>query len=390
MRRRHLLPLLAAVLLVPTSDATAQSSQFGVRGLGHPGRALSARALGTSGALGHFDGQSSVNPAAPWSLSLATTAITSAQGWRTSTNAGGTGSARDNRFPQFLVGGPIPSTPLSIAISYSTFADRDFTLVTTGTDAPRGEPVAVTDTLVSEGGINDLRMALAWGISPTLQVGVGVHALTGANRMASRRVWADSTFLSPRQTAELDYTGFGLSAGVILRPVSGVALAGSIRRDGTLTVRRDSAETGEVTLPWTLSAGARAALGSRLDVAAQVTTRDWSTASPGLEAQGAIGARNTIEASAGLEYARNPRNRDHLPVRVGVRAAQLPFLLAEGTQPRELAVSVGTSLRFASNSAGVDLALERFRRTQGNDFRETGWTFSLGFSVRTGQSGGLR
>lgn len=388
MRRVHLLAL--ALLAIPVAELTAQSSQFGVRGLGLPGRAASARALATGGAMGLFDGESSLNPAALWSLSLATTSVTSSQSWRTSINPGGEGTARDNRFPQFLIGGPIPKTPLSIGISYSTYADRDFTIATSGTASPRGVPIGVIDTLSATGGINDLRVALAWGISPKLQVGAAVHALTGSNRLASRRVWEDTTYLATRQTSELDYLGFGVSVGAVIRPVAGVALAGTIRRDGTMDIRRDSLPTTSIELPWTLSGGMRVALGPRLDVAAHVSTRDWSVANDGLVGEGAVGARNTIEYSAGLEYVRNARRRDQLPLRIGIRSAQLPFLLAQGSQPKELGISVGTALRFANNLAGVDLALERVRRTQGDAYRENAWLFSVGVSVRSGQAAPLQ
>lgn len=383
---RRVYALAFALLAFPAAELVAQSSQFGVRGLGLPGRASSARTLGSGGAHGLFDGESSLNPAALWSLSLATTAVTSTQSWRTSINPGGEGTARDNRFPQFLVGGPIPKTPVSIGISYSTYADRDFTLATAGVASPRGVPIGVIDTLSSTGGINDLRVALAWGISPNLQIGAAVHALTGSNRLASRRVWEDTTYLATRQTAELDYLGFGVSAGAIIRPISGVMLAGSIRRDGSLDVRRDSVPTVSVAMPWTFAAGARVAVGRRLDVAAQVSTRDWSVANDALVGEGAVGVRNTTEYSAGLELVRNIRRRDHLPLRVGIRSAQLPFLLVQGSQPKELGVSVGTALRFANNLAGVDLALERIQRKQGDAYRENAWLLSVGFSVRSGQA----
>ncbi len=388
MRRVHVLVL--ALLAFSAAELAAQSSQFGVRGLGLPGRASSARALGAGGAYGLFDGESSLNPAALWSLSRATTSVTSTQSWRTTINPGGEGTARDNRFPQFLVAGPIPATPLSIGISYSTYADRDFTLATAGVASPRGVPVGVIDTLSSTGGINDLRVALAWGISPKLQLGAAVHALTGSNRLASRRVWDDTTYLATRQTAEVDYLGFGVSAGAVIRPVNGVLLAGTIRRDGALDVRRDSVATASIDMPWTLAGGVRVAVGQRIDVAAQVNTRDWSVANDGLVGEGAVGARNTIEYSAGFEYIRNPRRRDQLPLRLGIRSAQLPFLLVQGSQPKELGFSVGTALRFANNLAGVDLALERIRRTQGDNYRENAWLFSVGISVRSGQASPLQ
>ena len=53
---RRALVFFALVLLLP-ARATAQSSQFGVRGLGMPGRPLSTRAFSLGGAFGMFDGE---------------------------------------------------------------------------------------------------------------------------------------------------------------------------------------------------------------------------------------------------------------------------------------------------------------------------------------------
>jgi len=59
---RRLILLLLALAAVPPV-LCAQSSQFGVRGLGLPGRQQSARAMGSAGAFAFFDGESSVSPA---------------------------------------------------------------------------------------------------------------------------------------------------------------------------------------------------------------------------------------------------------------------------------------------------------------------------------------
>ena len=58
MRRALLVLCLAAV----PGAAAAQSSQFGVRGLGLPGRSLSTYAFGTGGAFGMFDPASGLEP----------------------------------------------------------------------------------------------------------------------------------------------------------------------------------------------------------------------------------------------------------------------------------------------------------------------------------------
>lgn len=379
MRRSIALSLILGVATVPLA---AQSSQFGVRGLGHPGRGLSVGALGAEGSGALFDGRSSRNPAALGLLTGTTLVFTSTQAWRNSENPAGSGSTREQRFPHLQIAGPVPGSALALGLSYSTFAVRDFTLVSEGTDSPRGIPIAITDTLGSTGGINDMRVALAWTPTQQLSFGAGVHLLTGSNRVFSVRSWADSAYLPIRQSAQLTYSGVGVSAGAVFNPTSRLHLAGSIRHDGSLEVQRDSTEVGHVDLPWTLSAGLRYRLTDRIAVSGMLLTQDWSVADPGVVELGGLAARNTIEVAGGLEMVRSVRRPEHLPIRLGVRHTQLPFLLAEGSQPRELALAVGTGVRFARDLGGIDLALERVRRTQGTDFTETAWQFSVGVSLR--------
>jgi hypothetical protein len=378
--------VLCALILASggTLSAHAQSSQFGVRGLGLPGRSASAHSLGLGGAFTLFDGESSLNPAALGALTQTTSLFTSSASWRNSTNPAGSGKATDARFPQILIGGPIPSTKLAVGVGYSTYADRDFTLVSTGVASPRGVPVNITDTLTSLGGINDLRIGLAYVSSPRVLFGAGFHFLTGSNRLLSRRSWEDSSYLPIAERAELSYQGFGFSAGVLLNPVNGLAIAGTVRQDGNLDVQRDSSSSsGSIKLPLTLSGGVRLRVKRGVEVSGMLMRRNWSSADAGLREEGAIGAANTFEASGGVEILSNLRRPAQKPLRLGVRYAELPFLLTAGSKPSELTFSVGSGLRFAGDRGGVDLALERFTRKQGSAYRETGWIFSVGISVRS-------
>ncbi|MES2125606.1 MAG: hypothetical protein V4503_13055, partial [Gemmatimonadota bacterium] len=363
-----------------------QSSQFGVRGLGLPGRSSSAHSLGLAGAFGLFDGESSLNPAALGSLTQTTSIFTSSATWRTAWNPAGSAATTDARFPQILVGGPIPGTRFAVGVSYSTYADRDFTLVSSGVASPRGVPINVTDTLTSLGGINDLRLAVSYAATPRLLIGGGLHFLTGSNRLQSRRAWEDSSYLPIAERSELSYQGIGFSGGLLFHPVDGLALAATVRQDGTLDVRRDSASasSGKIKLPLSISGAVRVRVHRGLELSAGVTERNWSTADAGLRAEGGIGAQNTLELNGGLELLRNVRRPAQKPLRLGVRYTKLPFLLTPGAQPTEWGVSAGTGLRFAGDRGGIDLALERFQRSQGSEYRERGWTFSLGISVRSG------
>ena len=383
MRRVAL--FLLAVWGVAPNAADAQSSQFGVRGLGLPGRSASAHSLGLGGAFGLFDGESSLNPAALGALTQTTSLFTSSASWRTSVNPAGTASATDARFPQILIGGPVPKTPLALGFSYSTYADRDFTLVSTGVASPRGVPINVIDTLSSLGGISDLRLAVAYVVSPRALFGAGLHFLTGSNRLRSRRSWEDSSYLAIAERAELSYQGVGFSAGVLLHPSSGLAIAGAIRQDGSLNVQRDSSKSssGTIKLPLSLSGAVRFRAHRGIELTGAITARNWSTSDAGLREEGAVGAVNTFEVNGGVELLTNVRRPTQKPLRLGIRYAELPFLLTRGSQPKDLGLSIGSGFRFSGDRGGIDLSLERFQRKQGSDYRENGWIFSVGISVRS-------
>ncbi len=64
--------LVILTLVVGAGRAGAQSSEFGVRGLGLPGRSASAHSLGLEGSNSFFDAESSDNPASLIGLSIAT------------------------------------------------------------------------------------------------------------------------------------------------------------------------------------------------------------------------------------------------------------------------------------------------------------------------------
>ncbi len=386
--------LIGVLLLATTVVGTlhAQASEFGVRGLGIPGRPWSARSIGTEGSNSFFDAESSDNPASLIGLTIASSAFTSMTSFRTTSDPAGSRSARDARFPQMMVGGPVPHN-LAVGVSFSLYTDRDFTVVSNGIATPRDSAVAVHDTLNSRGGIDDIRLGGAWSAMHHLVIGAAFHFLTGSNRLASRRYWEDTNYLAPQQTAELSYAATGVSLGLMWQPRPGLEFAGVYRHDGALRVRRDSTgagvisqslSVGTVRLPTTLSAAVRYTVHRRWSLSADVVSRNWSVADSGVVAQGAPGARNTVEYSFGLEYFRNPAHATRLPLRLGYRHASLPFLLDGDTQPSEWDASIGTGFRFAADRGGFDLALERVHRAAGSLYTESGWQLSIGISVRAG------
>ena len=371
--------LLVVSLLLPT-PVWAQS-QFGVRGLGYPGRELATRAAASGGAFALFDPESSVNPAALGGLTLLTSVFTINQDIGTVENPAGSASIRDTRFPQLMVAGPVPRSRAALGFSYSNYASRDFTIATANTIDLRGVPVGVTDSLSSRGGLSDLRLAGAFRIQNRWVFGAGFHVITGSNRFQSRRFFGDASYLSSTQQSEISYAGLGISVGVIRQFGPQFAVGALARSDGHVNVDRDSARVGQVDLPYSLGLGFRWQPAGKLNLAAHTLFRTWSGANSDLLAQGGVGAVNTVEFAAGGEYTPDLKSPFRWPLRFGAHYAQLPFPLLPGGRPHEVGISAGTGMRFGRERAGIDLTVEHVWRSE-DVYSERAFLVGLGISVR--------
>ncbi len=373
--------LLGALALGVPALAQAQSSQFGVRGLGLPSFPFSIRTQGSGGAGGLFDPASAVNPA---SLFLVTRPIASfnlIQNWRSSENRYGTASGNDTQFPLFIAGGQI-SRRLSGGVSASVYADRTFSLATEDSVELRGIPTAVFDTLESRGGLSDLRVAAAYR-GDGVAFGLGFHLMTGTNRLAYRRVFDDSSYARVESLAELSFIGVGLSAGVIVAPNDHLLIGATARWDGDLSMEVDSLKNGKLPLPATLSGGIQWTPSATLSVGGHVIHQAWSKLDQPLKDRDGSGAYNSLSASAGFELARSARAIGRFPLRMGVRWASLPFPLEDGlAQGSEFGVSAGTGFAFGGGRGILDLAVERIWRQQDPGFSEKAFAIKLGVTIR--------
>jgi len=374
--------LLASLAGIPAA-AAAQSSEFGVRGLGLPGREQSARAMGSAGAFSFFDPGSSVTPVSLAYLGSLTATFTALGDYRSSTDPAGTGSLRDTRFPQFAVGGPIPHAPLWVGLSYSNYTTRDYSLAFPATVILRGLPVGVNDTIESRGGINDFQLAVAYRPTSRVAIGLGAHIFTGINRLDVHRVFSDSTYLPARQSSELSFAGFGMSLGIMGQLSRTLTLGLLARTDGHLSIQQDSLPVQQrVDLPITLGAALQWRPSTKLRLGGQVLKHNWSSANNDIIANGGVGAVNTVEAAAGLELTPNPRRPERRPIRLGFRYAQLPFPLAVGATAKEYGVSLGSGYSFAADRGALDLSVERAWRSQDPQFFERAWIVTAGVTIR--------
>jgi hypothetical protein len=378
---RYALLVLAIVGLAP--GAHAQGSIFGVRSLGIPGRGVSAYAWALGGSTGLFDYESRDNPASIASTRTLSVGFQLIPERRTVETPAGSDKIKTVQFPLFSVAGPLRGSRLGLGVSFSNYTSRDFQVASTHSEIIRGVPVDVTDTLTSRGGLNDIGLAASYSLTPRVDVGLAVHVITGVNRLNQKRIFSDTSYLSASQSAELSYAGYGLGIGAVFRMAPNLRLATVLRSDSKVDVDRDSSRSSSVDLPYTVGAALQLGATPSLNLTGQMMYRSWSSANDDLIAAGGPGAKSTLEINAGAEWVGDRKRPWRRPLRIGVRYAQLPFLL-EGVsdQPRETGISIGTGVRFAGQRGGLDVALERTWRSAGSDYKERAWLLVIGLSVR--------
>jgi hypothetical protein len=267
-----------------------------------------------------------------------------------------------------------------VGVSFSTMLDR-----TWGTEARDkqlfgADSVAFTQRFRSEGALNDVRLAGSWAFSNSLTVGLGVHLFPGENRLTIAREFDDSLVFAPlRDSANVNFFGTGVSAGLMWRPVRSLTVGASGRVGGTLKLRESDTVRTTADVPSRYGVGARwDAAGTTVAFRADRTL--WSK-------MGGLGSARANPEDAwdfglGVDAAGPRLIGAQLTFRAGARRRTRP--LHAGDEPgRETAFTLGTGAPLAGGRAQLDLFLERAARTAGDvDAKERSWTFGLGLSVR--------
>lgn len=366
--------MAATLAAVPTSLA-GQASLYGVVGLGLPGQPVGPRARALGWGLLAFDGSSAVNPATIGlypRLTVEATATSSFRGF--STGATSVDGLRQTRFLFGQVAGRLGRSPLSFGASFGPYLDRTFDITSIDTITLRGETVEVADRISADGGVSDVRAALAWRISRQLQVGGAIHFLTGSTRLATTREFSDTSFVALRDSTQAAFQGTGLSVGLLYTFVPRASIGLAFRSDGRLKRTIDSVETDRVDLPISVTVGLAVAPQRALRWSATATWRNWSDVD-------LAGTRSfdTWAVGSGIELGGPDIGASRIPLRLGVRYAQLPFS-PNADQPHEWIVTVGSAYPFASNRALIEATLERILR-DGAGAQERVWQLTLGLSL---------
>jgi hypothetical protein len=358
--------LVSALAVRPSGRLAAQDSQFGIRGLGTPGKWESVRARSAGGALAPFDPFSSLTDASLIDVRRLTGSITGAMSNRTVQANGSESPLRGTRFPVFVVAGPL-NRRLVIGAGFSTYLDRTFGIGLQDTIDIRGTPVPVTDQVTSDGAVTDLRFSVAGRVNRWITLGGGFHVLTGTTRVVATRTFGDTAYRNTTARAQVAYGGKAASVSALIDLTSALRLSGWFRADSKLDADILGKIVASNDLPNSYGAGVQWRLGSQLTVAGSAAWRDWTASTPN--------GHNTFNWSFGTEVGQLGSG-----LRLGVRSGQLPF--SEGqTAPTEVGVSGGVGKQFAAGRGRIDFGVEHLDR-KGTGLNEHIWTFLLGLTVR--------
>jgi len=369
---------IGCALVLVASRAAAQAT-LGAPGFGYPPGQLSAYSRSLGGATGETDPLSPINPAALITLRRGGMYLQSEQESRSIETEGSTGSTRSNRFPLFSAAVPITERGV-LSISFSTMLDRTWGTETRAKQVFDGDSVAFTERFRSEGAINDVRVGGAWAFRENIIFGLGIHVFPGENRLSLSREYDDSLSFAPfRDSINVNYSGAGVSAGIMWRPVKTITLGASGRYGGTLKLRESDTVRTTADAPSRLGAGVRYE-NSGIVVAFRSDRTIWSRMA-GLGSERAT-PQDTWDFGLGVDAVGPNLIGAQLALRAGARYRELPFLA--GTQSvEEAAFTFGTGAPLARGRASIDLYVERAYRTAGSiDAKERSWTFGLGLIVR--------
>lgn len=367
-----------ALMALPATIAGAQGT-IAAQGFGYPPGQLSTRALSTGGALGEVDPRSPLNPAA---LAIGPAAQVYAQydpELRNQTGPGGSAHSVVARFPN--VGAVIPLGGRLVAgLGVTTLTDRSWATTSTRSEVLGPDTVSATESLRSEGGISDVRLALAYAASQRLRVGAAVHAYTGSDRVTSNQVFSDTLrFHGVSQVSNASFSGRAVSAGVEFDLLPRLGLALDVRKGFGIRMYAGDSVITHATVP-DRYAGSISFQGIPGTVVSIRAARErWSSLTP-LSTTGSR-AVDVTDYGAGLE-SRGPRfGSSAMLVRAGVRSRTLPFPAA-GSTVRETSFGGGIGIPVAYDHVTLDLAAMRNSRTGVRGVSESGYTFSVGLRVQ--------
>jgi hypothetical protein len=385
---RHIAIAGVACILAPVS--VSGQGNLSTQGFGYPPGQLSARGLATGGAVAEIDPQSPVNPATPM-LWGATVLFGQYDPEFRRVDVPGSGSSRTMtaRFPgagvSFLFG-----TRVAAGLNVSTLLDRTWSTQFDHEQVIGTDTVTATNVLTSEGSIADIRVALAYAMTPRISFGIGGHFFSGENRFIHQQTFPDTVrFSGMLESSNVSYGGTGISAGFEARIRRGWQIAASARTGGDITAQSGDSTLSTGRVPLRYGAGVTY-LGLRgAQLSARASFEEWSSLQPlGTEN---VTAFDSWDFGAGADVTGPRIGRRVITVRAGARLRTLPFG-ARGQKVEELAFSTGFGIPISVDRATLDVGIARATRDAGRvtaadspggiDVSETAYILSFGIRVR--------
>ncbi|MDB4898580.1 MAG: hypothetical protein JWN53_388 [Gemmatimonadetes bacterium] len=381
---------LAAVLLALPLAARAQGA-LSTQGFGYPGGQMSARTLGTGGALAEIDPLSATNPSSIFGFGGSALYFQAEPEYRTLHVGSSKETTTIARYPLVSAGVPLTQS-LFAGVTVSSLLDRSFITATNGSQVVGDSTVTSRNSFSSDGSIGDIRLALAWSARDWLVLGVGGHVITGDNRLNSTQVFDDSTrFARLVDTSTVSYVGSAYSAGFQLRTPGSIAIAGSYRYGKSLSLKHGDTTKTSARVPDRLALGV-SYLGIRGTSLSVRTAKDnWSSMAP-LFTSSTGRATDSWDTSVGADVPGPNFLGNPLQLRAGGRWRTLPFgvpdrfvgtTFVSGGDVKENSYSLGAGSLLARGRAAVDItAIHASRSSIATTATETAWTLSIGITVR--------
>jgi hypothetical protein len=373
MRRTRL--LCAALLAAPV--VAAGQGVVSMQGFGYPPGQMGAGALGIGGSTAETDPASLLNPAAIGAANRFAMYLHFQPEFRRTEVGGASASSRAVRFPGFIATGGVRR--FAFGLSFSTFLDRTWANSYADSQVVGGETVPSTLRASSDGAINDARFAVSYVVNRRVQVGIGLHALSGQNRIIFGRTFPDSLGIGDvLQSSSISYVGRTFSGGVILQPSATILVAASGRFGGEIDADQGGTEFARADVPSRIGIGVSYLGIPNTVLASRVDRITWSDLAPlGSDATTTFDA---TEFSLGAESGGPSINGQLTMLRLGYRRRTLPFG-ADGDQVSESAFTGGLGVPLSRGRSQVDLTAQRATRT-GGGATEKAWLLSIGLGIR--------
>ncbi|MSR22765.1 MAG: hypothetical protein EXR92_04360 [Gemmatimonadetes bacterium] len=352
-----LAPLAVAFFaLVGHPRAMEGQSLLAGAGLGVPAEPLEARSRAMGGAGIGLSGWHllAADPAAAAGLALPSVTATYQPARVTLSDGRSAGYAR---FPVLAALHPYGGN--AFWVQFSSFLDQEWEVRSSRILIVSGVGVRANDLYRSIGGIGQVRLGWARQLSESLAVGLSVGSYVGTMERSFIRVVEPADLGSDVEpfviTGRWRASGKTAGLGIAWDPNPLVRIAGAASWSGDLVLTPFAGtiqEKGTYAIPIDLRAGGTVTLAEGLGLAVGVSYADWSETGRDLLDESTRGAAWSY--GAGLEWSRVTIRGRAVPVRVGARRVDLPFLFA-GEPVSEQIVSGGIGIHFLERE-GVPLA----------------------------------